>query len=142
MDIYGLMLGDYVEYHHRKFLVKELSMLDDNDVFGRVAIMGNMANFRKEITPIKLTCEILVKNGFLHRESDAWGEVYTYKWSIEQEDKALEYEHNFNLSPDPYEGTGFYWIPEMSAVPALCIKYVHELQNVMRMVGIKEAITL
>ena len=63
-------------------------------------------------------------------------------WFDEQEDKELENEHYFNLSPDPYEGTGFHWVPEMSAVSALCIRYVHELQHVMRMCGIKKEIEL
>ena len=139
-----LMIGDWVAvrrpgYRHEQVRVKSVignGTIEAKTSDGLVAI-GEIA-----VEPIPLTAEILANNDFLHRESDAWGEVYTYKWSIEQEDKALEYEHNFNLSPDPYEGTGFYWIPEMSAVSALCIKYVHELQHLLRLLGIEKEIEL
>lgn len=103
----------------------------------------NITNpLEKSIYGIPLTSEILVKNGFLRHKSISWGEVYTYKWIVGQEDKALEVEHHFRLSPDPYEGTGFHWIPEMSAVSVLCIRYVHELQHIMRLCGIKKEITI
>ena len=103
----------------------------------------NITNpLEKSIYGIPLTSEILMKNGFIRRESVALGWVYTYLWFDEQEDKELENEHYFNLSPDPYEGTGFHWVPEMSAVSALCIRYVHELQHIMRLCGIKKEITI
>ena len=104
--------------------------------------VGVVNTLERLVHGIPLTAEILVKNGFLRHKSISWGEVYTYKWIVGQEDKALDVEHHFRLSPDPYEGTGFHWVPEMSAVSALCIRYVHELQHVMRMCGIKKEIEL
>lgn len=83
----------------------------------------------EEAQPIPLTAEILEKNGFVHRQSVTWGDIFTYAYAIVQKDKVLQYEQHFNLSPNPYEGSGFYWIPEMSAVSALRVVYVHELQD-------------
>jgi hypothetical protein len=94
------------------------------------------------VEPIPLTAEILEKNGFSHRQSEVWGDFYTYTYAIEQRDKVLQYDQHFNLSPDPYEGDGFHWIPEMSAVPALRVVYVHELQQLLRLCKIEKEIIL
>ena len=90
--------------------------------------------------PIPLTAEILGKNGFVHRQSVTWGDVFTYTYAIVQKDKVLQYEQYFNLSPNPYDGSGIYWIPEMSAVSALRVVYVHELQHLLRLCGIEKDI--
>ena len=92
--------------------------------------------------PIPLTAEILEKNDFRHRRSEVWGDFYTYTYTIKQNNKVLEYEQHFNLSIDPYEGGGFHWVPEMSAVSALRVVYVHELQQLLRLLKIEKKIIL
>ena len=118
IEITQLMVNDYV-YDYDKRPAQIVCIKADNC---------------SEYEPIPLNAEMLEKNGFVHRQSETWGDFYTLKWFIEQKDKALQYDHHFNITADPYEGTGFYWIPEMSAVPALHIHYVHELQHLMRLV--------
>lgn len=95
-----------------------------------------------DLNPIPLVADILEKNGFVHRQSVTWGDIFTYTYAIIQKDKVLQYEQHFNLSPHPYDGSGFYWIPEMSAVSALLVVYVHELQHLLRLCGIDKEINL
>lgn len=135
-----LMVGDHVlAKGHPVHIVGIQACCDGVDTFNNDDLHYHRMD---DIEPIPLTEEILEKNGFIHRQSDTWGEFYTYKWFTEQQDKALHFDHKFNLSADPYEGSGFYWVPEMSAVAALRFRYVHELQHLMRMVGIGKEITL
>ena len=139
-----LMIGDWVrklEPGGHTIPVKVTGIIDeDNSVlFERRDGVHGVTDI-KAFEPIPLTGEILGKNGFVHRQSVTWGDVFTYTYAIVQKDKVLQYEQHFNLSPNPYDGSGFYWIPEMSAVSALRVVYVHELQHLLRLCGIEKDI--
>lgn len=135
-----LMVGDHVLARGKNVRIGGFSATSgwvdviDNDEIHFYSI--------EQLEPIPLTAEMLEKNGFIHRQSDKLGDFFTYKWFIEQQDKTLQYDHYFKLSADPYEGTGFYWVPEMSAVAALLIHYVHELQHLLHLCGIGKEMTL
>ena len=138
MQANELMVGDWVRFRHsdlahRVVTITLHSVKIDNKNWHKV---------KRSLQPIPLTAEILEKNGFVHRQSVTWGDIFTYTYAIIQKDKVLQYEQHFNLSPHPYDGSGFYWIPEMSAVSALLVVYVHELQHLLRLCGIDKEINL
>ena len=143
MQAKDLMIGDWVNYHDDdKIVPKQVSEITNY----KQLQLHDKSNWiivgEKYCEPIPLTAEILEKNGFVHRQSVTWGDIFTYTYAIIQKDKVLQYEQYFNLSPHPYDGSGFYWIPEMSAVSALLVVYVHELQHLLRLCGIDKEINL
>lgn len=128
------MIGDWVRCTDPKpFRIEQIDGVEEQ-CYGDDGFYVDTA----DLQPIPLTAEILGKNGFVHRQSVTWGDVFTYTYAIVQKDKVLQYEQHFNLSPNPYDGSGFYWIPEMSAVSALRVVYVHELQHLLRLCGIED----
>ena len=136
MKATDLMIGDWVRCTDPKpFRIEQIDGVEEQ-CYGDDGFYVDTADLQS----IPLTAEILGKNGFVHRQSVTWGDVFTYTYAIVQKDKVLQYEQHFNLSPNPYDGSGFYWIPEMSAVSALRVVYVHELQHLLRLCGIEKDI--
>lgn len=150
INVTDVMRGDWVLYEHKNSEWETVSThyLKVENITKYSLCMRNGDYWRAQktglgvIKPIPLTVEILENNDFRHRRSVEWGDFYTYTYTIKQNDKVLEYEQHFNLSPDPYEGNGFHWIPEMSAVSALRVVYVHELQQLLRLCKIEKEIIL
>lgn len=91
-----------------------------------------------EFEPIPLTADILEKNGFEHKTDIVWHDIYVLKYRIKLENKELERDQTLMLAKDPYDV--FYWVPEMSAVSALDFRFVHELQHLMKMLGIQKEV--
>lgn len=129
-----LMIGDFIKHGFGGVgKVTELSkgiitVYDDglNDGDGNCEV-----NFAEnEIRPIPLTVEILEKNGFKKDEKDK--NMYYWNWSI----------CNNCISYDKETGKIRIFHSLGNLVFVLPLRYVHELQNALRLCGIEKEIIL
>lgn len=131
-----LMIGDWVRFEHSDLCHK---------VYG---VQGKSAKVDKQywykadkLHPVPLTAEILINNGFEHNETTYWGERY----SLVYQRNGVNYNEIFELVPsygELHEELDYMWFPASSAIPALLIKNVHELQHAMRLCGIEKEVVL
>lgn len=137
-----LMVGDWIadkdgdEVRVVNIITEEI----ESTYYGIDTNLGWTVPF-EEAQPIPLTAEILINNGFEHNETTYWGERY----SLVYQRNGVNYNEIFELVPsygELDEELDYMWFPASSAIPALVIKYVHELQHAMRLCGIKKEIGL
>lgn len=128
MNAEELMIGDYMEYSHRPFTVKELSALDDENIFGRVAVTGDLKNVMGDIRPIQLTADIVKKNGWVLTEVGDNGPATPKinrnrfeKWVLK---KAWVYEVLF------YDRLTKKW--KLNGLNRVQFEFVHELQHALK----------
>ena len=127
MELYGLMLGDYVFANGQACKVLEVNKSacalltkDDDIVFKE----------RENITPITITREILCQNGFKYDELTG---CYFYHSPSDAEQKFyMDYEFEFNRFNISYDDRWF----------DLDIRYIHELQNAIRICNVEKEIDL
>lgn len=122
MEANGLMIGDYF---YRPDCVDRVVEIHKNGVIGSDPLRGLIP--WSEIKPIALTAEILEKNGFKH-------------YITKEDDDSFEYSEGnfsycFNRTTDGYmsciDVTASFTITGL-------IKYIHELQQALRLCGLNE----
>lgn len=128
MDIKEMMIGDWVSY---KKIHNKIAPADFDD---------NHKKWREDIEPIPLTPEILEKNGFkLKEKAESYTEYVSgdehsiityvfYKESIYDVDTVLHCELGF--------------VGGLNKIHHCHVKYVHQLQQAMRLCGINKTIEL
>lgn len=136
-----LMVGDWVSHFDegKNCVVTELrgrkvavSYTDDNGNTKYSVLLPEMA-----FEPIPITAQILEKNGFIK----SYGVSDTPPYDKDEEGNmyySFKGEHKFWgwWQPD-----NTYYIPA-NAMGDIVVKYVHQLQHAMRLVGIKKTIEL
>lgn len=115
-----LMVGDWIEDGYKKSQVTSITC---DGIVETTAAISNI----EVVEPIKLTEEILVKNGFDFTKRN-YGVVC-------KEDKHGDVE----LSKDE---NGFYWSINTDEYEILRIDYVHTLQHLLRLCGIEKELTI
>ena len=120
MKVKELMIGDYVEYNHRPFLIKELSIFDDNDIYGHISIMGNRDNLREKIQPIPLTERI--------RERISDNPNMAIYWDDRRTEETGENWYELRVHNGPDIALTFQ------------LRYVHELQHALHLCDIDMSI--
>lgn len=124
MDCKDLMVGDWVSYcgFYNKviYIGQKVSMYDGKGT--------EFTTDPEHIRPIPLTEEILVKNGFDKKYFD-----YDFSYDLYEDDNV-----SFVRLYDHGEGVFF---TETSGGDIL-IKYVHQLQHLLRLCGIEKEIKL
>ena len=119
------MIDDWTACEGKNGKVKELrehklSLKTENSV---------MIVYYNNVEPIPITSEILEKNGFV---TDRYGE-------IELNDELGTSETNIVLEPT-YSEEYYWWRINNNLI--VKIKYVHELQHILKLVGIEKEIKL
>lgn len=122
-----LMIGDYVLFHHRPFLVKGLTLS------GNVFVTGDLLDVKDDIEPIPLTIDTMEKNGF--NEIDSYSDCYR------------SFYKEFNEGGEQYCLIRFYSDglimihagddKRPSKEINKPINHIHELQHALKEVGIK-----
>ena len=139
-----LMVGDWVQYgdiHPIKTRVLGINSVDKGKHWHIDAEPENPNGVRvvpmNAVEPIPLTAEILEKNGFVKGEEVSDTPPYD-----QDEEGNMYYSFRGELKfwgwwqPD-----NTYYIPA-NAMGDIIIRYVHELQNAMRLAGIDKEITI
>ena len=89
----------------------------------------------KELSPIPLTEEILVKNGFVYREEEETCATEAFHhWQLDGHSFALNYTQYFRKEKKDN-------MPRFD-VAGIAIHYVHQLQHLLRLCGIEKEIEL
>jgi len=134
MNAKELQIGDLVDYRGKVIEVTSLYAKNGSNEVG----FGNKEDIWVNgcvLNPIPLTSEILEKNGFVKEivTNDDTNDDYTaYHW---------------NPTPQ-YPSDGLWFYPTFSGyafdyiMSKIKIKYVHELQHLLRLCGIDKEITL
>ena len=126
IDIRDLRLGNWVYSSFSETPCKVTEIRLDESGYGvcRVTCVDGYKDVAS-LSPIPLTKEILEKNGFIR-----YGTNYALV------------EYNFSLSnpsnPSQYYDNYFVLVDRMG----VNVKYVHQLQNILRDVGIEKEITI
>lgn len=122
-----IMIGDYLQRTYNKEIVK-VREVRKNYVY----VEGCAYEYEyDELEPIPLTAEILLMNGF-ERDSKGriWGEYF-------------EEDENSGLEITVEDKTGdVYWSYNWAEYLILKLKYVHQLQQAMRLCGITKEIKI
>ena len=121
MEARNLMIGDTISVKPSGMPIKVAAVHRKKVAYH--AVINKLAWVRESLLePIPLTQEILEKNGFSNKGT---------LWYLEEDN--FELEHNNNDS--------FIWIVGDVYIVA-SIKYVHELQQALRLCGIEKEIVL
>lgn len=136
MEAKELMIGDWVRLNDSYYQIEDVS----NN--GWVHLLYNNARVHlptdyivEYLRPIPLTPEIFKKNGFFEEivtNADSNDDYTSYHW---------------NPTPQ-YPSDGLWFYPTFSGyafdsrISEIRIKYVHELQHLLRLCGIDKEITL
>lgn len=137
MKINELMIGDWVYNKHHKKNIK----IEPYDFFvhghgnnGTFAVSSTVVSGR-DLVPIPLTEEILVKNGFVYCEAEETCATNAYHhWQLDGEYLAL----------DDFQ----YWRKEKKddlprfSIAGIDVNYVHQLQHLLRLCGIEKELTI
>lgn len=122
-----LMIGDWIT--SKKWTEKTFKLTRINDsgkFFYGITVDGSLIGpfFIEELEPISLTPEILEKNGF----------EFNWRWRLKGHDLWLSQsgdEYRVYVNEDDDKRDNFCWI-----------KFVHELQQVIRLCGIEKEIVI
>jgi hypothetical protein len=131
-----LMIGDWVYIEHTEDGVapyKEVICIKAEDLCRDACIIET------HYEPIPLTPEILEKNGFKKLSFSGW------EFDYEDEDEVLKYKILWrNDYPKNYSThlTVNSFSADFGSFKSFNIKYVHELQHVLRLCGIEKEIEL
>lgn len=120
LNCQDLMVGDWIEDGYKKAQVTSITC---DGIVETTAAISNI----EVIEPIKLTEDILVKNGFDFTKRN-YGVCC-------KEDKYGDVE----LSKDE---NGFYWSINTDEYEILRIDYVHTLQHLLRLCGVEKELTI
>lgn len=130
MDSKELMIGDFVYFDLGDDDIRKVLRVTESSTFGKV--VGQSLYSRlfcewegKEYHPIPITEEFLKFNGF---------KEFTYGWGYENDFKIIIRTSYSNKK----ENKSLWWAVTSSLVPIKELKYVHELQHVLRLVGKQE----
>jgi len=129
-----LMIGDWVYNTHNRQpeqvceIMEHMVMLAYNDLYGY-----------DEIEPIPLTSEILEQNGFVTKDKpDGWPGYRSYTYLEGSTGLTLSLHHDTGK----YKWSGKCEI-SLNAMPYwIRFKYLHELQNILKICGINKEITI
>lgn len=122
MNVKELMIGDFVYKTYPKKHIVEWSYLEMFDSFGR-PIVG------RDIEPIPLTHEILVKNGL----RECFDGAIEYEYFPEDKNGLLEITE---------ENGEVWWTINIAEYRIAKLEYVHQLQHAIRLLGIDKEIEL
>lgn len=128
-----LMIGDYIMFNKDIYKIEEISkkgwahIIYNDGSECRVALSSDY--ILDAITPVPLTAEILVKNGF---KENKYGEMIL--------DEELGTSEIYLVLEESYDGEYYWWKVNNEIIAK--IKGVHELQHVLRLCGINKEIEL
>lgn len=134
MNIKELQLGNLVWMDRiTKFPMKVVGLFEDMVYLDFDGNEGDRFEVKAELVePIPVTAEILEKNGFTRKDCPIWSD-YEIEATWSQTDIALEkYPHDENMV---FGYGSCLW-------NGVNIRYIHQLQNAMRMVGIEWEVKL
>ena len=137
MDCKDLMVGDWFKSVDYNSPFRITAIYDDvvqTQADYQSEIDGNWYSEAeiKDLVPIKLTDEILVKNGFTYEEDTFLPD--TGYWSLSNEDGLLY----FTINAFGVKGSG-----EVAfGYQDIALKYVHQLQNLLVIAGVEKEIEL
>lgn len=133
MEIKDLQIRDWVMFPHGIDKIVDLTYIEGKGLCSSFAASATLFPVPiEQIKPIPLTPEILEKNGF-EKEIVSGDTFFTL------DDIVLENNHEFGFDfgrfyRDSEDGFVFVGI--------ITIKYIHELQNTLRLCGIEKEITI
>lgn len=134
-----LMIGDWVFYigdiERKQRKVLEITSLKQVELWNGKDLPSWFLVGEKYIEPIPLTPEIFVSNGFISRELYKFNLVEFGKDSFSIAYDLLEKRVDV-FTKEVKEGCLISKTPDTSNL-SIHIRYVHELQQVMRMVGLR-----
>ena len=137
MNCKDLMIGDYVKYNGVTKIVDavylySVSVYDPGKPWG---VASSELISVDDIEPIKLTEDILVKNGFVYCEAEETCATNAYHhWQLDGEYLAL----------DDFQ----YWRKEKKddlprfRIAGIDVNYVHQLQHLLRLCGVEKELTI
>jgi hypothetical protein len=137
MDCKDLMVNDFVKYNGVTKMVDAIYLysVSVHDPIEEWSISEAKTFPVDDIEPIKLTSEILVKNGFVYQEAEETCATNAYHhWQLDGEYLAL----------DDFQ----YWRKEKKDdLPRFCIagidvNYVHQLQHLLRLCGVEKELVI
>lgn len=139
MKITELSIGDWVRYDRGTDAVQIMGIYVRNNqecvVMSDSYFPDGVIGFVEHISPIPLTPKILEKNG--------WHD-YISKYNDDVEDVCYEngdiIAHSF--SSIYFKGGEYYFGEESGYFKTLTIKYVHQLQNALRLAGVEKEIII
>ena len=141
IKISDLSIGDWVRVDDfDKVLIKRVSAIDGTR--NQIGIIKNNRSgiywyYDDEFEPIPLTPEILAKNGFDAPKAKVWND--SWYWS-NRKDVALELRESFGLwymeivTKEQRSGL------QSNRKLGIGLKYVHQLQNALRLAGVGKEI--
>lgn len=129
MDCKDLTVGDlvYVVRGYDKHLTIEKVkgvIADENEPYPVTIFTGETVSLN-DIEPIKLTSEILVKNGFTKDERSKYFHVYTLD---------IKGSYDFDICWSSVNGFNYEG--------DFILTYVHQLQHLLRLCGIEKQLTI
>lgn len=139
-----IMLGDWLclTTNHQPQKIVNVEQLENNvTIIGLVDKDGDYdALYLNELEPIKLTKEILEKNGWKKCKGE---DEFHVKYQCDYEDLIVEWRNIFTTIPGLFgyfSCTNPYTLSEI--INGLPLNYVHELQHALRLCGIEKEIIL
>jgi len=129
MDCKDLMIGDYVKHNGITKVVDAVYLysVSVHNTSDEWSISEAKTYSIDDIEPIKLTEEILVKNGWDFRDRQ-------YAIECKEDERGI-----VELSRDK---DGYYWSINWDEYLIIRIHYAHELQHILRLCGIEKELTI
>lgn len=140
IDIRDLRVGNWLSVHHPTMPAENIQISADwirtieqiND-----GLIKEDSPLFRIVEPIPLTKEILEKNGFVENRG-----ITSWKFETKREDLidiygVNDYHLSINIEDTHGSGKGYRWL-----LNNLVIFYVHQLQNLLRDLGIEKEITI
>lgn len=138
MNANELMTGDWVKIKDLKKPIKRLVCVDE--YLGKVDFLDNKELFTTSINnvlPIPLTKEILEKNGFNVLRRYIWERGDDYGCV------KVKFAHKIEIDGEIFDEPPVLLQIDTAVISLnIIIEYVHELQNALRLCGVKKEITL
>lgn len=140
IDIRDLRVGNWLSVHHPTMPAENIQISADwirtIEHINNGLIKEDSPLFRI-VEPIPLTKEILEKNGFVENRG-----ITSWKFETKREDLieiygVNDYHLSINIEDTHGSGKGYRWI-----LNNLVIFYAHQLQNILRDLGIEKEITI
>ena len=128
MKIDELMIGNWVLVNGTPMQIQAINDIDGEIMAGDelYCLVEDRVHSEDKIEPIPLTAEILEKNGWYVPQAKIWWECYNVSFWLAQ-----FVDGRFKIMTD-----------EDSDCVFAAIRYVHELQHILRLCGINKEIVL
>lgn len=136
MDCKDLMVGDWVYIHEPECKGHRIDAIDELD--GQVGADGEVYD-ECDIRPIHLTKDILVKNGFC--ENIHYYPYPTYEYS-DDENFVVRIAFPQDCDKTEYNKTFCEIDAKWCDIIHIDCEYVHTLQHLLRLCGIKKELTI